>query len=88
MRLFDGLETTDYQDILRALGHHCQVRGWCNLRIVECEDGLILQYTETPESREFTTYHFSDEDLHNLLRNSYFRRRTGELRPSVGTVSQ
>ena len=75
MRLFEGLDRTDYQDVLRALGYLCQSRGWCNLRIVECEDGLILQYTETREPANFATYHFSDDDLQVLLRNSYFRRR-------------
>jgi hypothetical protein len=75
MRLFNGLEKTDYQDTLRAVGRLCDANGWRNLRIVECDEGLILQYTIGASSREFATYLLSDEDLQAMLRESYTHRR-------------
>jgi hypothetical protein len=84
MRLFNGLDQTDYQDTLRAVGRLCDANGWRNLRIVECDEGLILQYTAGASSREFATYLLSDEDLQALLRDSYtHRRKTAPLRPTV-----
>ncbi len=84
MRLFNGLDNTDYQDTLRAVGRFCDTNGWRNLRIIECEEGMILQYTVGASSREFSTYLLSDEDLKAMLRESYtHRRRTAPLRPSA-----
>lgn len=74
MKLFAGLDTTDYQDIMRALGHLCDREGWRNLRIFETEDGLIVQYTEGPRSQRFVTTRMSDDDLRDLLREAYTRR--------------
>ena len=75
MRLFNGLERSDYQDILRAVGRLCDANGWRNLRIIECDEGIILQYTDGATEREFTTYLFSDEDLQAMLRESYTHRQ-------------
>jgi len=75
MRLYNGLDKTDYQDTLRAVGRLCDTNGWRNLRIVECDEGLILQYTIGSTSREFSTYLLSDEDLQAMLRESYTHRR-------------
>jgi hypothetical protein len=84
MRLFNGLDNTDYQDTLRAVGRFCDANGWRNLRIVECDEGMILQYTVGANSREFATYLLSDEDLKSMLRESYtHRRRTAPLRPAA-----
>ena len=74
MRLFKGLERTDYQDILRAIGFLCDTNGWHGLRIVECEEGLILQYTEHENGRDHVTYLFTEEDLEVMLREAYNRR--------------
>ena len=71
MRLFSGLDRTDYQDVFRAVGRLCDANNWRNLRIVECDEGLILQYTAGASDREFVTYLFSDEDLQAMLRESY-----------------
>src|SRR6478735_6922084 len=71
MRLFKGQERTDYQDILRAIGYLCDNNGWHNLRIVECEEGLILQYVESADGREFMTYLFTEEDLETMLQQAY-----------------
>ena len=74
MRLFNGLDRTDYQDILRAVGRLYDANGWRNLRIVECDEGLILQYTAGATEREFMTYLFSDEDIEAMLREAYTYR--------------
>jgi hypothetical protein len=74
MRLFKGLEQTDYQDILRAIGYLCDSNGWHSLRIVECEEGLILQYAETAGGHDFVTYLFTEEDLETMLHQAYNRR--------------
>jgi hypothetical protein len=74
MRLFAGLGHSDYQDVLRAIGFLCDQNDWSNLRLIECEEGLILQYKEYPQGRDFTTYLYSDEDLQTLLREAYHRR--------------
>ena len=71
MRLFDGLSRTDYQDVLRALGNLCDRQGWRNLRLVEQEGGLLVQCTAGVDSRDFTFYLFTDEDLQALLRQTY-----------------
>jgi hypothetical protein len=80
MRLFKGLDRTDYQDILRAIGFLCDSNGWHSLRIVECEEGLILQYTEEASGRDFVTYLFTEEDLDVMLREAYKRR--GQVAPN------
>lgn len=76
MKLFVGLNTTDYQDIMRALGYLCDTEGWRNLRIFEHEDGLIVQYTVGPASQRFVTKMMSDDELRDLLREAYTRRRS------------
>ena len=85
MRLFKGLDRTDYQDILRAIGFLCDTNGWRSLRIVECEEGLILQYTENASGRDFVTYLFTEEDLEVMLREAYNRR--GQALPRERTTA-
>ena len=75
MKLFAGLNRTDYQDILRALGRICDERGWRNLRMIEYDDGLVVQYTEGTGSQRFSMIFFSDDELRDLLRDAYARRR-------------
>lgn len=75
MKLFAGLDSTDYQDIMRALGFLCDTEGWRNLRIFEHEDGLIVQYTLGPTSQHFVTKMMSDDELRDLLREAYTRRQ-------------
>jgi len=43
VRLFEGLVKTDYQDVLRAVGRYVDQQGFRDVRIIETEDGLILQ---------------------------------------------
>ena len=80
MRLFSGLDRTDYQDVLRAVGRLCDANNWRNLRIVECDEGLILQYTAGANEREFVTYLVSDDDVQELLRDAYTHRHPAGAR--------
>ena len=79
MKLFAGLDRTDYQDILRTLGRIFDERGWRNLRMIEYDDGLVVQYTQGPGSQRFSMTFFSDDELRELLRDAYARRRSSAL---------
>lgn len=74
MRLFSGLDRTDYQDVLRAVGRLCDTNNWRNLRLIECDEGLILQYSTGVTEREFASYLLSDDDLQAMLREAYTLR--------------
>jgi hypothetical protein len=78
MRLFDGLGRTDYQDLLRALGHELDAEGACDLRLIEREDGLMVQLRYLADlAAGFEAYHLSDDDLRALLQSAYARRGSG-----------
>ena len=78
MRLFDGLGRTDYQDLLRALGYELDVEGACDLRLVEREDGLMVQVRSLDDlAAGFQVYHLGDDDLRALLESAYARRGSG-----------
>jgi hypothetical protein len=78
MRLFDGLGRTDYQDLLRALGYELDAEGACDLRLVEREDGLLVQFRSLDNlAAGFHVHHLSDEDLAALLQGAYDRRGSG-----------
>lgn len=85
MQFFAGLDQTDYQDVLRALGYLCDARGWRNLRLVEHEDGLIVQFTEGA-GLDFTLYLFTDDDLRDLLQEAYTRRIPVAAIPATPTA--
>lgn len=78
MRLFRGLKRSDYQDVLRALGHFIDEHGFTDVRIVETEDGLVLQ-GRVAERHEigvssYDTYLITDEDIKVMVRDSFLRR--------------
>jgi hypothetical protein len=76
MKLFAGLSTTDYQDVLRALGRVIDDHKLRDIRIWEHEEGLIVQgrpYGEV-ESGAFQTYLLTDDDLREILNEAYRRR--------------
>ncbi len=80
MRLFDGLGRTDYQDLLRALGYELDAEGACDLRLIEREDGLMVQLRYLADlPAGFEAYHLSDDDLRALLQSAYARRGSGRL---------
>lgn len=88
MHLFTGMSTTDYQDVLRAIGTFADERGWRYLRFQEMDDGILLQGVETRDHGHLGVRHmshvFTDEDLRAILAAAY-RRRQGGLHTS-GTV--
>ena len=43
MKLFRGMKSSDYQDVLRALGYFIDDHGYTNVRIIETDDGVVLQ---------------------------------------------
>lgn len=78
MRLFAGLDHTDYQDVLRAVGRRLDMAGSRDLRLVERETGLTMQYRPTGDlARGFQTLRLSDEELVTLLRQAYQLRGQG-----------
>lgn len=78
MRLFAGLDHTDYQDVLRAFGRHLDTVECRDLRLVEQETGLTVQYRPAGDlGRGFQTLRVSDEELVSLLRRSYQMRGKG-----------
>lgn len=86
MKLFAGLSTTDYQDLLRAVGFLLDERRLKDIRLWEHEDGMIIQGRQRDEgdAGSFETYMLTDEDLHALLQDAYKRRNTP--RPALRRV--
>ena len=80
MSLLVGLEHTDYQDFLRAVGHLADGSGWRDLRLVEHRWGLTIQARDATDlPRGFRLHEFTTDDCLALLRNAYARRGTGRL---------
>ena len=84
MKLFQGLQRSDYQDVLRALGYFIDDHGYSDVRIIETEDGLVLQgrvgdRNEIGES-SYETFLITDEDIKEMVRDSF--RRRGQKPPS------
>ena len=78
MKLFRGMKRSDYQDVLRALGYFIDDRGYTDVRIVETEDGVVLQ-GRVAERREigdasFDTFLITDEDVKVMVRDAFLRR--------------
>ena len=80
MKLFEGLVKTDYQDVLRAVGRYVDQQGFRDVRIIETEDGLILQGNvageqgSTKKSRRLESYLLTTSDLEKMRRDAYFKR--------------
>jgi hypothetical protein len=86
MELFDGLDHTDYQDVLRAVGHYLDQHRLREVRLLEVDRGVLVQGVvvapsgeRVPRSVLFPTAHLRD-----LLQAAYERRDHG--RP-VGTAN-
>lgn len=78
MRIFRGLKRSDYQDVLRALGHFIDEHGFSDVRIIETEDGLVLQ-GRVAERHEigvssYDTYLITDDDIKIMVRDAFLRR--------------
>lgn len=59
-----------YGEVLHALGTLCDDGGWRNVRIVECAEGLILQYSVGAGAQPLTTYLYTLDDLRALSREA------------------
>ena len=76
MALFAGLARTDYQDMLRAVGRLIDDQGGRDVRLVEQEPGLIVQWRcGDPGVAQRETYLLTEDDLLALLRDAYALRR-------------
>jgi len=83
MKLFSGLATTDYQDILRAVGALLDQQRLRDVRIWEHEAGIIVQGRQLDDdTARYESILLSDDDLRLLLEDAY-RRRNG----SIGLLS-
>lgn len=80
MPLFAGLERTEYQDVLRAIGRLLDAEGFRTFRLIEQEDGVILQGMRHGHAlRGFETYLLTEEDIQALLRDAYQLRGRVEV---------
>jgi len=77
-KLFSGINRTDYQDVLRTIGHYIDQHGFSGIRLLETDDGLILQgkvATGKPRGEKKTeTYLLTIRDIKDLMREAYTRR--------------
>jgi hypothetical protein len=87
MRLFPDSPRRYYQDVLRTIGRFAEDHKFAELRIIETEDGIILQGRAESHSAKNTawtteTYFFSVEDLLGMMREAY--RSRGSLKDITG----
>jgi hypothetical protein len=79
-KLFQGMVNTDYQDVLRTIGHYIDEHGFTHVRLIETEDGLILQGKVSTGSargeQKTETYLLTVQDVRDLMREAYTRRGT------------
>jgi hypothetical protein len=90
MQLFRGLGSTDYQDVLRAIGQFLDERGYHNVRLVEHEEGLLVQATPSVDGQVSSTYEtllLTDEAIQRLLEHAYRRRADAPPRRLALTAS-
>lgn len=74
MKLFAGLDRTDYQDLLRAVGALLDEQGYRDVRLWEHEDGLVVQGRARAGDGHYQTHLLTDDDLRDLLHRMYRRR--------------
>jgi hypothetical protein len=72
------MKHSDYQDVLRALGYFIDEHGYTDVRIIETEDGLVLQGRVTERrglgEANYDTFLITDEDIKTLVRDAFLRR--------------
>ena len=82
MKLFAGLERTDYQDVLRAVGRYLDGQRVSDLRLFERDDGVIAHGRDLAlPAGHFRTFRLLDSDLLALLHTVYGLRGAGYQRP-------
>lgn len=90
MKLFQGMAHTEYQDVLRALGHFIDDRGYSDVRIIEIEDGIVVQ-GRVADRREigkssFDTFLITEQDLKEMIADSF--RRRGQKPPAYTGIGE
>ena len=78
MKLFRGMKRSDYQDVLRALGYFIDDHGYTDVRLIETDDGVVLQgrVAERHEIGEssYDTFLITDDDIKVMVRDAFMRR--------------
>ena len=75
INFFTGLTTSDYQDVLRAIGLLLDQQRLRDVRIWEHEDGFVVQGRHhDDESARYESIMLTKEDLVELLDGAYGRR--------------
>jgi len=79
MKLFDGLDKSDYQDVLRAIGRLADEHKYRDIRLIETDDGIIMQgrsrFPDTESSGGYETTFFTEHDMQTILTESYKLRQ-------------
>lgn len=81
--IFAPNQNTNYQELLRAVGRLLDKQGFRHFRLIESEDGLILQVMTGSRRFEFETYLLTRADVVALIKDAYQLRRqesAGEAR--------
>ena len=78
MKYFNGLQHSDYQDVLRAIGLWLDTNNFRCMRIMEVEGGLLVQGSSSTalgqlESRMVQRL-FTEADIHTILVEAYALR--------------
>jgi hypothetical protein len=76
MRLFPDDPKVYYQEVLRTVGAFIEGRGFRDIRIIESEDGLVVQGRAVQKGGEIAseTYLLTVDDLHTMMREAYMKR--------------
>jgi hypothetical protein len=80
MRLFPDDPRIYYQEVLRTVGAFIEAKGFRDVRIIESEDGLVVQGRLAQRSGEIAseTYLLTVDDLHAMMRDAYLKRGSSE----------
>ncbi len=75
-RVQRGGETLPYSEILRTAGQYADRAGLCEVRIIETDEGLILQgrLVSGAHAGERETYQITTDDIDSLRRDAKARR--------------
>jgi len=90
MKLFDGLDKSDYQDVLRAIGRLADEHGYRDIRLIETDDGIIMQgRSRSPKenaSGGYETTFFTEHDMQTILTESYKLRQKPAIPKQTDSV--
>ncbi|MFQ5945042.1 MAG: hypothetical protein ACE5NC_02175 [Anaerolineae bacterium] len=77
MALSRGLRKSDYQDILRTVGHYIDNQRFTHIRLIETEEGVILQGRPSgAAARRAETYLLTLQEIREMRQDAYQRRGT------------